>query len=251
MRWAALMLVIAPLLPAAPDGSVSLVIRDKPQRLVRIAPRGNPMPAGVLLLPGDGGWRGAAVLTARGIADWGYEVFGFETKTYLEMFSQNETALTREQMTADIRNVAAGVRQISKRPVILVGWSQGAGMAVAAASSAGLGGPIFGVITIGLPESAVLGWDWKATLATLAHRQPDQPSFPVRPLLASVAPLQLWMIHGTNDEYTSTAAARGMFEASAMPKRLCVIDGANHRYDGHRDEMFRSIQEGLRWITGK
>lgn len=105
------------------------------------------------------------------------------------------------------------------------------------------------MITLGLPESAVLGWQWKDTLAVLARREPDEPHFPVRPLLASLAPAPLLMIHGCEDEYTRPAEAREMFALAREPKRLVEIRGANHRFDGRRDELFRAVQEGLAWMA--
>ena len=41
------------------------------------------------------------------------------------------------------------------------------------------------------------------------------------------------------------------FQAAREPKRLQEIAGANHSFDGHRNELFRSMKEGLEWIAGK
>ena len=227
---------------------VSVTLRGKTQTLARLQPANLDSPACVIFLPGDGGWRGAAVSMARTIASWGYEVFGFDTKKYLEGFSQDGANLSREQMTADMRFVADRVGSLTKKRVILVGWSQGAGMAVAAASGAQARGPVYGVVTLGLPQSAVLGWDWKATLAVIARREPDQPSFAVKPLLPRVAPAPLWMIHGAQDEYTTPEVARSLFDVASEPKRIEEIPGANHRFDGHQDELYISLKKGLAWI---
>lgn len=230
------------------DDSVSVTLRGKTQTLARLQPANHDSAASVIVLPGDGGWRGAAVSMARTITSWGYEVFGFDTKKYLEGFSQDGANLSREQMTADMRAVAGQVGSLTKKRVILVGWSQGAGMAVAAASDSPARGPVHGVVTLGLPQSAVLGWDWKATLAVIARREPDQPSFAMKPLLPRVAPRPLWMIHGTQDEYTTPEVARGLFNLASEPKRIEEIPGANHRFDGHQDEFYSSLKKGLAWI---
>ena len=126
----------------------------------------------------------------------------------------------------------------------VLGWSQGAAMAVLAA--AGGAGPDR-VITLGLPGAAVLGWNWKDTLAVAAGREPEEPHFPVRPLLACVAPKPLWMIHGSRDEYTSPEAAGALYATAAEPKRLVEIEGANHRFDNRRSELFQAIRAGLEW----
>jgi dienelactone hydrolase len=214
------------------------------QLLVHIAPEGPPAPAAVIFLPGDGGWRGAAVSMGHTISSLGYDVYGFDTRRYLEA-----AKLSREEMARDMRGLASQVGASTHQPVLLVGWSQGAGMAVAAASGNGRCGAIKGILTMGLPESAVLGWDWKATVAVLARRQPDQPSFSIQPLLAGVAPAPIWMIHGSEDEYTTPETARALFGAASEPRHLDEIAGANHRFDGHRDELYRSLREGLAWLA--
>jgi hypothetical protein len=124
-------------------------------------------------------------------------------------------------------------------------------MAIAAVAGSQSRNVIRGVLTLGLPATAALGWDWKATLATIARREPDQPSFRVKPLLGTVAPGRIWMIYGVHDEYTDPETERDLFQAASEPKRLLQIPGANHRFDGHQDELYRSLQEGLQWIAAE
>ena len=233
------------------DDTVSISLRGKAQLLARIQPEKGVARGSVIFLPGDGGWRGAAVGIARMIASMGYEVFGFDTKKYLETFSQNGLKLSQEQLAEDIRALAGNFYLNSPKPVILAGWSQGAGMAVAAVSGKSARGPIHGIITIGLPESAVLGWDWKATLAIIARREPDQPNFRVKPLLGRISPTPIWMIHGAEDEYTSYEVEQALFQAASEPKRFEEIAGANHRFDEHQAELYRSLKAGLEWIAAK
>jgi alpha-beta hydrolase superfamily lysophospholipase len=233
------------------DDPVALSPRGRAQSIVRLQPAAGTPRATVVFLPGDGGWRGAAVTMARMIMTWGYDVYGFDTRKYLEVFSQNGTKLSQSQLADDLRVLAAQLRGGSPRPIVFVGWSQGAGMAVAAATGLGVKSPIQGVITLALPESAVLGWDWKATLAIIARHEPDQPVFSVKPLLRGIAPTPVWMIHGSEDEYTSLEAERVLFEAVSEPKRFDAIAGANHRFDGHQDQLYRSLKAGLEWIVGK
>jgi dienelactone hydrolase len=231
------------------DEFVPVSLRGRAQILAKIKPA-QPAAAAVIFLPGDGGWRGAAIEMARTIASWGYEVYGFDTKRYLEMCAQDRSGVTSGRLADDMRGLTEQVRSLSAKPVILVGWSQGAGMAVAAASGKKDASTIKGVLTLGLPESAVLGWDWKATLAILARRMPDQPAFAVKPLLRAVAPTPIWMIHATNDEYTSPDIEKELYQTAGEPKRLWEIAGANHRFDWHRAELYRSMKEGLGWIDG-
>lgn len=236
-------------LPLAADDSISLSVRGKTQLLARLDRGPSVQNVTVLFLPGDGGWRGAAIAMASAMASWGYETYGFDTKTYLERFSQNGLKLSRTQMGDDLRALVDQLPGGGKRPVVIVGWSQGAAMAVAAVSGYPAHARIKGIITLGLPESAVLGWDWRATLAIIARREPNQPTFAVKPLLPSLAPVPLWMIHGAQDEYTSPEVELALFQSASEPKRYAEVPEADHRFGGHEAELHRSLKAGLLWIA--
>ena len=225
------------------------VIRGRTVPLTQLPSGPSQSRLAVVFLPGDGGWRGTAITIARNIASWGFDVFGFDTKKYLEVFSADGERLTTKELASDMRAVAEQVAGMPNRPVVLVGWSQGASMAVAAAAGLHARTPIHGVIALGLPQSGVLGWDWKATLAVVAHREPDQPAFAVRPLLSASSPVPLWFIHGSEDEYTALDTARSLFRSAGEPKHMEEIQGANHRFEGHQSELFQALQRGLSWIT--
>lgn len=227
----------------------STIIRGRSVPLMPLPPNTGHATVAVIFLPGDGGWRGTAITIARNIASWGFDVFGFDTKKYLEAFSSDGETLSAQELASDVRAVAHGVSGASHRPVVLVGWSQGASMAVAAAAGLQSRIPVHGVITLGLPESGVLGWDWKATLAVVAHREPDQPAFAVKPLLSATSPVPMWFIHGTEDEYTALTAARALFRSAREPKHMEEITGANHRFEGHQSELYQALQRGLAWIA--
>lgn len=242
-------LALALLLTGQLAAADAITIRGRTVSLTQLPSNTGNATVAVVFLPGDGGWRGTAITIARNIASWGFDVFGFDTKKYLEAFSANGETLSAQELASDVRTVAHGVSGASHRPVVLVGWSQGASMAVAAAAGLGARTPIHGVITLGLPESGVLGWDWKATLAVVAHREPDQPAFAVKPLLSSSPPVPMWFIHGTEDEYTALTAARALFRSAGEPKHMEEISGANHRFEGHQSELYQALQRGLTWIA--
>jgi dienelactone hydrolase len=253
MRFCAIPLLLALSFGAthvlAAETTMTVQVRGRTFSMAQLAPSNKTSEVAVIFLPGDGGWRGAAVSMSRTISSWGYDVFGFDTKKYLETFSEGGRKLASEELAADVRLVANQVAGPSQRRVVLVGWSQGASMSVAAVSGIKSRSPIHGVVTLGLPESGVLGWDWKATLAIIARREPDQPTFPVKPLLPAASPVPVWMIHGTDDEYTTSEVARSLYEVTSEPKRLEEITGANHRFDAHQDELYRSLKKGLAWVA--
>ena len=176
----------------------------------------------------------------------GYDVYGFDTKQYLEGFSSGSAKLSATEMRRDLSEVVDWVRSRGASSVTVLGWSQGAGMAFLAAHDRAT--RVDGVLTMGLPESAVLGWNWRDTLAAIARREPEEPHFSVKSLLPAVAPTPLWMIHGAQDEYTTPETARSLYSEAKEPKRFVQIDGGNHRFDGKRAELFQALREGLEWV---
>ena len=239
---AVMLLASVPTLRAAQ--SSTLRIRNKEQ-VVALLPSSAAPARAVIFLPGDGGWRGLAITIGETVSSWGYDVYGFDTKRYLESFSEERPALTTDQMQRDLRQLVDWVRSRGAPSVTLLGWSQGAAMAVLAGANSDT--RLAGVLTIGLPESAVLGWNWRDTLAVLSRREPAEPHFTIEPFIASLA-TPLWMVHGGGDEFTSPAAARRLYDRASAPKHLVEIEGANHRADGKRAELFQALRDGLEWV---
>lgn len=241
-----LLMTLMPFLLQAGEIAPALVIRGKQQSVSLLPSASGSHERAVLFLPGDGGWRGLAITIGQTISQWGYDVYGLDTKRYLEGFSEGESRLAGAVMQRDVREFVAWIRSRGARSVTLLGWSEGAGMAALAAQDRAA--VLDGVLTMGLPESAVLGWNWKDTLSVMARREPDQPHFLLRTILPGISPTPLWMIHGSQDAYTSPEIARGLYALAREPKRLVEIEGGNHRFDGKREELFRAIHEGLTWV---
>lgn len=240
MRLAAPLLVLSAATPGAAGKTATLLIRGRVHSIA-ILSAASPSKGAVLFLPGDGGWRGLALSLSQSICGWGYDVYGFDSKDYLDS-AQNPTVA---EMLRDMHEVIAWIRSRGTAKVILVGWSQSAGIAVLAAQHPA-GASVSGVITLGLPESAVLAWNWEHTVASLAHLDPDP--LPPNPSPVPLCPVPLWMIHGDADEYTSRATAERLYRAAAEPKRLVNIRRGNHRFDGARGELLQALEDGLTWM---
>jgi dienelactone hydrolase len=231
-------------------GRNDLSIRGKGQEMYYVAGRAaGESPGCVLFVPGDGGWRGTAVEMADTIASWGYSVFGLDTKHYLESFTDSGSRLKPREMASDMETAGRWASAENGSSCTFVGWSQGAAMGVLALSTDRGKDAFSGLVAVGLPESAVLGWTWKDTLASAAKREPDEPHFAVEPLLRGVAPEPFWMIQASGDEYTTPAAARKLFAAAAPPSRFVEIEGSNHRFDGKREQFYSRLREGLDWVA--
>lgn len=253
-RYRAILLaaaIVTTTLQAAEESAPpQVVIRGKVQRVLYIPAQTRPSQTRptVVFIPGDGGWRGAAVDMGRMVASLGCDVYGFDVRRYLTGFTTHGRALTEDQLASDMEQVVDEVGARSRQPVILVGWSQGAAMVVLAAARAKHKEAIAGVVTIALPEAGTLGWRLRDSLLSVFRRDAHEPEFQTPPLLPDVAPIPLWMIYGTHDRFTPAAAARRLASLARHPRRHHEIAGGNHNLHGHAQELMASLQAGLDWI---
>ncbi|MDR3764155.1 MAG: alpha/beta hydrolase [Acidobacteriota bacterium] len=54
------------------------------------------------------------------------------------------------------------------------------------------------------------------------------------------------MLSGGNDQYATPAQLRKIFDEAAEPKKLVILDGADHFFAGHLDEMRDELSAWLR-----
>ncbi len=229
----------------------ALVLRGQAQHLYYIPSQiqQNQICPTVLFLPGDGGWRGAAVNMGKMVASLGYDVYGLDVHRYLKGFTAHGQTLSEEQLASDVEQVADEVTSKNHQPVILVGWSQGAAMVVLTAARMQHKAAVEGVVTIALPESGFLGWRWRDDLLALIGHDAHEPKFQTASLLPEIAPTPLWMIYGTRDRFTPAAAARRLVSLAHRPRRHREIKGGNHGLDRHRQDLLASLRSGLAWIV--
>lgn len=250
MRWL-LAWIFASLLvtQTASPGRNAFTLRGQRQDVYLVPSPVSGKPAGrVIYLPGDGGWRGFAIETAQTIAGWGYDVFGIDTKRYLESFTTSTTTLKETDVIADFREFAAWVRRGTKEPVHLVGWSEGAGLGLLGVATLESRSLFTGLVALGLPETPILGWRAADNLTWITRRLPNEPTFRSIDYVGRAA-TPLVLIHASGDEYTSVDTARKLFAAAGEPKRFALVRARNHRYEGGRDEFFRVLREGLEWLS--
>jgi dienelactone hydrolase len=203
----------------------------------------------VLFVPGDGGWRGFAIDLAQVMAKAGYDVYGLDTKRYLESFSGKATLHETDVMN-DFRETAVWIAQGRGTRVSLVGWSEGAGLCLLGASSPEGKSLFTGLITLGLPEQNILEWRLVDYLSWITKKTPNEPVFHSIDYISRVTPLRLWMLQSTQDEYVPLDKSREMFAAALQPKRFSAIEATNHRFDGNQQELFHLMEEGLKWLNG-
>jgi len=226
----------------------SVPLREVAQDVIYMPPQpGSPPQVPVLFLPGDGGWRGFAVDLANQLAAQGHPVYGLDTKKYLTSFTAANKHLTTRAITVDLHRLMR-VLPMSGRKTLVMGWSQGAAMAILAAHGRRGHQEVLGVVALSLPQEAALGWHWKDTLLSLFRKRPGQPHFSVMEQVPGVAPVPIGLIHPSQDNFTTLEQEATLFRAAQSPKQLRVICGANHSFDDLRPKLWQTLEEVLDWV---
>jgi len=246
MKLAALLL--ASLATAAASvwqpGRNTMVLRGQEQA-VYFMPAQGANRGRVLFFPGDGGWRGLAIDMGKAMASRGYDVVGVDTNRYLMSFT-GERALTEAEMMADM--LEFGRRAGEGRQVLFAGWSQGAAMGALAGAAPEAVKIFRGIVAIGLPASAVLGWRSVDNLTWITHKAPGEPVFEVKPHLGRNVVVPLAIVQSRSDEYTTVRELEGLFAAAIAPKKLLWVESSDHKFAGNRDGFFRSLEQALEWL---
>ena len=206
--------------------------------------QGDPL----IVSSGDGGWIHLAPQIAEFLGGRGSFVVGFDVRGYLESFTSARTSLQPSDEPGDYEALAdfAG-RRTGRRP-ILIGVSEGAGLSVLAATDARTKSRIAGVICLGLPDLNELAWRWKDALIYVTHGVPNEPLFSTAAIIGGVAPAPLAAIHSRHDEFVGEAQIRRIVDAAGEPKRLWLIDAADHRFSNASDELNRSLLDAIAWV---
>ena len=229
-------------------GKNEVDIRETKQDIYYYPAVGDRLRRKVFFVPGDGGWRGFAIVVAEHMASWGYDVYGLDTNRYLESFSHksDQKRLKEADVMSDFRQMADWIKGGSNESITLVGWSEGAELTLLAAAADNKNS-FDGLITFGMGKTGILGWRWVDDLTYVTKKDPHEPHFITTSYMPQVAPLPLLMIHSTHDEFVPADEAKELFGAAHEPKRFALIEAQDHKFGGNKDEFFRVLREGLEW----
>ncbi|HEU5255505.1 MAG TPA: alpha/beta hydrolase [Vicinamibacterales bacterium] len=203
----------------------------------------------VIVSSGDGGWLHLGPHVAHLLAAHGYYVLGFDVKAYLESFTSGSSTLNAAEEPADFRALSEFAREGSSSKPILVGISEGAGLSVLAASDPLTRKSIGGVVAIGLPDRNELGWRWKDSVIYLTHGVPNEPTFSAASFVGQVAPVPLALLHSTHDEFVPLSDAQRMLGLAAEPRRMWVVNAADHRFSDNLSVFDQNLLEALDWVS--
>jgi fermentation-respiration switch protein FrsA (DUF1100 family) len=234
---------------AAADASTQsphrLMIRGHIQQLQLYGPADGPP---VIVASGDGGWIHLGPHVAELLGARGFFVVGFDVKAYLTGFTTDSATLRPADEPGDFKALAAFASAATGRKPILIGVSEGAGLAVLAAADPATKAVLGGVIGLGLPDRNELGWRWKDSLIYLTHRPPNEPAFSAATVVPGVAPLPLALLQSTHDEFVPLAETHRILGQASEPKRLWVIDAVNHRFSNNLSEFDARLMEAVAWV---
>jgi pimeloyl-ACP methyl ester carboxylesterase len=205
---------------------------------------------GILFAPGDAGCRGFAAEIAEQLGKEGYDTYCLDVLHYLESFT-GRTILTTDQIASDFDKIARWIEQNDRRPIPLVGWSEGAGLGLAAAASPSNRAEFNGLVVIGVPEENILAWHWKDVGAWITKKAPREPTFKSADLMLRISPLPLFMIGSTSTEWVTPEATRKLFSLAREPKKITIITARDHKYSGNTKAFFSALRQGLDWIRSQ
>lgn len=210
---------------------------------------------------GDGGWRGLAPRTAEQLAHMGFAVAGVGTKVYLRNFSSLQTPLSFKQLANDYVEIAKAARDYkdlldaalkvrgidTKKPVVLSGWSLGAGYSVlAVALSTEVKNLVGRLVVISLPIQNELAWKPTDAIIYVTHGVPREEIFEATNYMSKLGPVPFVLINATDDTMATMKDAQWLFNKVNGPKLLMPVKANDHRYKGNESEFFNTLDQSLR-----
>lgn len=201
----------------------------------------------ILFAPGDAGCRGFAIAIAEQLRKEGYDTYCLDVLHYLETFT-GKTTLSTEQIASDFNQIARWIQQKDHELIVLVGWSEGAGLGLTAAAASANQAVFDGIIAIGLPEHNILAWRWRDVGAWISKESPREPTFKSADFMPRVSPLPLFVIGSTSTEWVTPEATRELFSLAHEPKKLVMITARDHKFGGNTRAFFNVLREALDWV---
>jgi fermentation-respiration switch protein FrsA (DUF1100 family) len=133
----------------------------------------------------------------------------------------------------------------AKAPVVLAGWSLGAGYSVMVASQPGFGVPVSRIVAISLPLYGELAWKPSDALIYLTHRTPHERVFDAREYLKQIKQTPIVFLNATNDDTAPFHEAQTLYEATPGAKHLYAVKATGHHFEGGEKEFYEDLDQGL------
>jgi Type IV secretory pathway, VirJ component len=203
----------------------------------------------VLFTSGDGGWSPFCADIAAHMAATGITVAGIDAKSYLVNFATPQKPLSIEDLTRDYDAIAKqalaqpGIDQ--KAPVVLAGWSLGAGYSVIAASQPEFSLPVSRVVAISLPIYGELAWRPADSIIYITHGTPHEKVFDIHPFLKSLKQTPIIFLNATSDKNAPFREAQSLYDVIPGAKHFYAVKASGHHFEGGEKEFYEDLDLGL------
>jgi len=197
---------------------------------------------------GDGGWVHLAPEVAELLSARGWFVVGLDSKAYLSSFTKGDVTLGPADVPRDFAALLDHAAPGAGSVTLLVGVSEGAGLAVLAAGDDAVKARASGIVALGLPDKNELGWRLRDSIIYVTKGLPREPLFSAADVIGKVAPLPVAAIHSTHDEFVPVDEVKRVMGRAGEPKRLWLVEAENHRFAGGEAELRRALLEAVDWI---
>ena len=196
----------------------------------------------LIYVTGDGGWRGKDREVYTQLQLWGYSVAGFSAPEYLESLPGEEGTTTPSRLASDFSQIIQSARSALELPqsvpVVLVGVSRGADLAVVAAGQSGLQAEIGGVVAIGLTREEEY----------VHRRRRATEALELYAYLPRLGDIPVSLIQSTGDNYVPADEARVMFGDDTPVRRFHAVEARNHSFSNARPALYESLRSSLVWL---
>jgi hypothetical protein len=247
---------VPPVVPVAPAQFDRALLLNGHQLTLHLA---SPARTGVRRLlmyaTGDGGWRGKDLDTYRKLISWGYPTVGFSSPDYLRHLADGLETTTPVRLARDFGAIMdfakASLMLSSETPVILVGVSRGAGLAVVAAGQGSLRAELGGVVAVALTKEEEHVRRLRRILVNPSRSQKRVPvMIETYEYLPRLGAEPISVIQSTHDSYLPADAARALFGPDTKRRQFHAIEARDHSFGDARAAMYDAIQASLIWIDG-
>ena len=203
----------------------------------------------VLFTSGDGGWSPFCADVAAHIAASGSTVVGIDAKQYLVNFASPQKPVSIEQLTGDydaIAQLSLAQRGIDRTaPVVLAGWSLGAGYSVIVASQPQFSIPVRRVVAISLPAEGELAWKSTDAVIYVTHGTPHEKLFDAHQYLKKLGQTPIVFLNATEDDTAPFSEAQSLYAATTGSKHLYAVKARGHHFEGGEKEFYRDLDQSL------
>lgn len=209
----------------------------------------------VLFTSGDGGWSPFCADIAAHIAASGITVVGIDAKSYLVNFASPQKPITAEELTRDYDAIARlaitrpGIDD--KAPVVLAGWSLGAGYSVIVATQPEFTFPVSRILAISLPMYGELAWKASDSIIYITHGTPHEKVFDVHQYLKKLKQTPIVFLNATNDENAPFREAQSLYDTTPGTKHLYAVKARGHHFEGGEKEFYQDLDQGLTQMADK